>query len=236
MVHPSPASPSPEAPLSARSTVTRRAWCLVALLVGLGVGTISPAAAAPAARRTGTPTSVSVGLPNAATAKPGERKALVIEGDDHLFMVAAPNGWVLDDTSGMGSRIRCVFYPKGQKWANAPTVMYVNPLHGYTAKTRTVSALISEDVRGFMKRAPQGRVTDAGRVATAATGKEAILRYFSEDGGPPREAVAYVPEKDLVMLIVLSSHTSAGFQKALPAYKDLLSTYAWVGTNKEFGR
>ena len=97
----------------------------------------------------------------------GERKALVIEGDDHLFMVSAPPGWVLDDTSGMGSRIRCVFYPKGQKWATAPTVMYVNPLHGYTAKIRTVSALINDDVAQFMKRSPKGRVTDAGRVASA---------------------------------------------------------------------
>src|SRR5262249_36024986 len=52
------------------------------------------------------------------------RKALIIEGDDHLFMVAAPRGWVLDDTAGMGSRIRCVFYPKGQAWSTAHTVMY----------------------------------------------------------------------------------------------------------------
>ena len=56
------------------------------------------------------------------------RKAIVIEGDNHLFMISAPDGWVLDDTSGMGSRIRCVFYRKGEKWASASTVMYVNPL------------------------------------------------------------------------------------------------------------
>ena len=167
---------------------------------------------------------------------PSVRNAVVIEGDDHLFMVAAPEGWVLDDTSGMGSRIRCVFYPKGQQWASAPTVMYVNPLHGYTAKTRTVSALIAEDVRQFMKRAPKGRVVDAGRQPTGRAGKEAIVRYFSEDGGPPHEAVAYVPEKDLVMLVVLSSRTPGGFQAALPAYKSLLSSYVWVGTNREFGR
>jgi hypothetical protein len=128
-----------------------------------------------------------------------------------------------------------VFYPKGEKWATAHTVMYVNPLHGFTAKVRTVSALIAEDVRQFMKRAPKGRVTDAGKIPTGG-GKQAIVRYFSEDGGPPHEAVAYIPEKDLVMLVVLSSRTAPEFQKALPVYRDLISTYAWVGTNKEFGR
>ena len=160
----------------------------------------------------------------------------VIEGDDHLFMVSAPLGWVVDDTSGMGSRIRCVLYPRGQKWASAPTVMYVNPLHGFAAKERKFSMLISDDVREFLKRSPKGRVMDAGNLPTAVSGKEAVVRYFSEDGGPPQEAVAYVPEKKLVMLLVLHSRTAQGFQAALPAFRDLVSTYAWVGTNREFGR
>lgn len=180
------------------------------------------------------PSEVRVGP--GSQAAPGTRKALVVEGDNHLFMVSAPAGWVLDDTSGMGSRIRCVFYPKGQKWATAPTVMYVNPLHGFSAKERKVSALIADSQKQFLQRSPKGRVTDAGTLPTSVTGKNAIVRYFSEDGGPPHEAVAYVPEKDLVMLIVLSSRTPAGFQKALPAFRELVSFYAWVGTNKEFGR
>lgn len=218
-----------EVPLRARWFARVRPFVLLACLLGLAA-----AAHAAAPSKPGRASNLSVGLPQ--TSGSGQRKGFVVEGDDHLFMVSAPEGWVIDDTSGMGSRIRCVFYPKGQKWATAPTVMYVNPLHGYTAKIRTVSALINEDVRQFMKRSPKGRVTDAGRLPTGGVGKQAIIRYFSEDGGPPHEAVAYVPEKDLVMLVVLSSRTAAGFQKALPAYKDLLSTYVWVGTHKEFGR
>jgi hypothetical protein len=164
------------------------------------------------------------------------RKALIIEGDDHLFMVAAPNGWVLDDTAGMGSRIRCVFYPKGQKWKNAQTVMYVNPLHGYGVKMRTLSALIEEDEKSFRRRSPKGTVTDAGTLPTATRGKLARVRYFSNEGRAPREAVAYVPEKELVMLVVLTSQTANGFQAALDAYRALVSSYAYVGSNREFGR
>ena len=244
MVQPShapfvPASPTPEAPLRKFSLVGCRPWLAAGLLLALAVAAHAApsarAAAKPATKSAANPPanapqSVSVGLPTQ-----GDRKALVIEGDDHLFMVAAPQGWVLDDTSGMGSRIRCVFYPKGQKWANAPTVMYVNPLHGYTARIRTVSALINDDVSKFMKRAPKGRVIDAGKITTASK-KQGIVRHFSDDGGPPQEAVAYIPEKDLVMLVVLSSRTPQGFRAALPAYEQLISTYAWVGTNKEYGR
>jgi len=174
----------------------------------------------------------------AAPAAPSDtttRKALVIEGDNHLFMISAPEGWVLDDTSGMGSRIRCVFYPKGQKWNTAPTVMYVNPLHGYGAKARTVSSLMAEDEKSFHKNAPRGKVTDGGTIQT--TGKKtAVVRYFSYDGGPAHEAVAYVPEAELVMLLVLSSKTPEGFQGALAAYRELVQSYAWVASNSELGR
>jgi len=170
-----------------------------------------------------------------APADTATRKALVIEGDNHLFMVSAPAGWVLDDTSGMGSRIRCVFYPKGEKWNTAPTVMYVNPLHGYGAKARTVSALMAEDEKSFKMNAPKGKVSDGGTIQT--TGKKtAVVRYFSNDGGPAHEAVAYVPEAELVMLLVLSSKTPQGFQGALPAYREMVQSYAWVASNTELGR
>ena len=170
-----------------------------------------------------------------AAADTAARHALVIEGDDHLFMVAAPPGWVLDDTAGMGSRIRCVFYPKGQKWATAPTVMYVNPLHGFGAKTRSVTTLMAEDAQAFRKRAPHGTVTDAGTLVISEKNNFARVRYFSQDGGPPHEAVAYVPDKDLVMLLVLSSQTTQGFQQALGAYQQLVQSYAYVGANRGLG-
>src|SRR5262249_59290139 len=108
------------------------------------------------------------------------RKTEIIEGDDHMFMVAAPRGWVLDDTSGMGSRIRCVLYPKGQTWSTAATVMYVNPLHGYAVKERTVSALIAQDEKDFHKRSTKGRVIDAGTLTTAGN-KTTRIRDLSCD-------------------------------------------------------
>ena len=163
------------------------------------------------------------------------RTARIIEGDDHLFMVSAPKGWVLDDTAGMGSRIRCVFYPQGEKWVSAATVMYVNPLHGYGAKTRTMTNLIAEDEKAFKKRSPRGRISEGGTLPTSDK-RVARVRYFSASGGAPHEAVAYVPESDLVMLVVLSSRSPEGFQKALGAYRELVQSYAWVGANAQLGR
>jgi hypothetical protein len=197
---------------------------------------VALAATPSAARSAETPASkATAAAPAAAAHDTTTRRAVVIEGDNHLFMISAPDGWVLDDTSGMGSRIRCVFYRKGEQWATAATVMYVNPLHGYGAKARTVSALIAEDEKSFRQRSPRGKVTEGGTIQT--TGKKtAVVRYFSNDGGPAHEAVAYVPEAELVMLLVLSSKTSGGFQGALPAYREMVQSYAWVASNAEMGR
>jgi hypothetical protein len=216
--------PAPENNLSPRRTLRVLPLSLAFVLLSV---------TAASATTTGAP--VRPAAPAKAAGDTATRQALVIEGDDHLFMIAAPPGWVLDDTAGMGSRIRCVFYPKGQKWATASTVMYVNPLHGFGAKRRTVTTLMAEDEQAFRKRAPRGVITDAGTLVTSEKDKAARVRYFSEDGGPPHEAVAYVPDKDLVMLLVLSSHTPQGFQQALGAYRKLVESYAYVGSNRGLG-
>ena len=159
----------------------------------------------------------------------------IMYGDNHAFGIIPPEGWAVDDSSGINSKIRVVLYPIGQKWDSAPTVMYVNPLHGYGAKARTVSALIAEDEKSFRQRTPRGKVTEGGTIQT--TGKKtAVVRYFSSDGGPAHEAVAYVPEAEMVMLLVLSSKTPEGFQGALAAYREMVQSYAWVASNAEMGR
>jgi hypothetical protein len=205
-------------------------------VAAVALAAVALAATPPAARSAGTPASnATAAAPAAAAHDTATRRAVVIEGDNHLFMISAPEGWVLDDTSGMGSRIRCVLYRKGEQWATAATVMYVNPLHGYGAKARTVSALIAEDEKSFRQKSPRGKVTEGGTIQT--TGKKtAVVRYFSNDGGPAHEAVAYVPEAELVMLLVLSSKTPGGFQGALPAYREMVQSYAWVASNAEMGR
>jgi hypothetical protein len=198
--------------------------------------TLVAACAATSARTAPAASATATTKPAApATTDTTTRKAIVIEGDNHLFMVSAPDGWVLDDTAGMGSRIRCVFYRKGEKWATASTVMYVNPLHGFGAKLRSVSSLMAEDEKAFKQNTPKGKVTEGGTIQTMGK-KTAVVRYFSTDGGPAHEAVAYVPESDLVMLLVLSSKTPAGFHGALAAYKEMVTSYAWVASNAELGR
>ncbi len=154
----------------------------------------------------------------------------MLYGDDHCFGLIAPDGWVLDDSSGLGSRIRVVLYPKGQKWSTAQTVMYVNPIHQDPKARRTLAQVIEQDVAAFGRQAPHGKVSAGPQVRTDA-GKTAEVRYFATNGGAPEEAVAYVPEDDLVMLLVLSSREPGGLQRTLPAFRDMVASYRFVAGN-----
>lgn len=181
-------------------------------------------AATPARRAAPSPApanTVPVNTPGALT---------VLYGDDHVFAIVVPNGWVVDDTSGLGSRIRTVIYPKGQTWIAAKTVMYVNPLHQDLKARKTLRQMIDRDVAAFRKATPGGRVTTAPSLKTSQ-GKTAEVRYFAPGPGEPGEAVAYLEEPGLVMLLVLSSTEPGGFRRALPAFRQLVQGYQFVGAN-----
>ena len=157
------------------------------------------------------------------------KETTLLYGDDHVFAICAPSGWVIDDSSGMGSKIRVVLYPKGQKWATAKTVMYVNPLHQDAKRPKTLRDMIAHDMTAFRKSNPQG-VALSGPMMPTATEKKAEVRFFAHDGGKPHEAVAYVAEDELVMLLVLSSRSAEDFSLALPAFQLLVKSYNFVGS------
>jgi hypothetical protein len=144
--------------------------------------------------------------------------------------VVVPGGWVADDSSGMGARIRVVFYPRGETWKTASTVMYVNPFHQDAGAVKPVEQMIARDLDDFHKHSPTGKVITAEPIKTR-NGQTGQVRYFAPDGNRPLEAVAYMEEKTLVNLIVLSAREPEAFKRALPAFHDLVFQYRFVAAN-----
>src|SRR5438874_11433428 len=48
----------------------------------------------------------------------------IVYGPKAAFNIAAPEGWVLDSTSGVDQGLPCALYPKDQSWSDARTIMY----------------------------------------------------------------------------------------------------------------
>jgi hypothetical protein len=152
----------------------------------------------------------------------------IVYGEDHAFVVDAPEGWVLDNKSGVGQGLYAVFYPKGESWENATAVMYVN-----TAKREesdTVATLIEYDTAQFKRGNPDVSVEKAARITTSDD-KEAEVRYFTGDQWGNSEAVAYIEEETIFVLIVLTSRTKEAFESAKPAFGDLVKSYSFWTTD-----
>jgi hypothetical protein len=141
-----------------------------------------------------------------------------------------PRGWVADDSSGLGSRIRVVLYPRGQHWKDAPVVMYENALHQDSRAARSLDDMIAADVQGFQKHAAAGKVSRDAAVQTRK-GQHAELRLFAPDGGAPTEAVAYIEQKGFVEMLVLQAQRPEGLRENLPAFRAMVASFEIVGTD-----
>jgi hypothetical protein len=51
-----------------------------------------------------------------------------LHGEDHVYTLQAPKGWILDNQSGTGQGLHAVFYKVGGSWGKSPVVMYTNVL------------------------------------------------------------------------------------------------------------
>src|SRR5438046_3166731 len=69
----------------------------------------------------------------------------IVYGPKAAFNISAPQGWVLDNESGVNQGQPCVLYPKGETWADARTVMYAK-----------IASTEFEDVNAFVAKAIEG--------------------------------------------------------------------------------
>ena len=48
----------------------------------------------------------------------------IIYGEDIAYTLVPPDGWVLDNKSGVSQGIHAVFYPEGKGWEASEVVLY----------------------------------------------------------------------------------------------------------------
>lgn len=153
----------------------------------------------------------------------------IIYGKNHVYTLTAPKGWVLDNKSGVSQGLYAVFYPQNSSWKDGVSVMYANVWEKQNTN-QTVKDAIANDIAEFKKNSPDLKVEDA-KAIELGKGKTATVRYFSNDTNSNSEAVAYIEEEKVVVLIILTSRTKKDFESSLPAFQELVGSYLFL-TNK----
>ena len=151
----------------------------------------------------------------------------IIYGKNHAYTLTAPKGWVLDNKSGVNQGLHAVFYPQGSSWGDGVAVMYANVWQKENEK-QTVQDIIDGDIQKFKENVPYLKVENAEAVKLEKD-KTAIIKYFtSEAKGQNYEAIAYINEEKLAVLIVLTSRTKKDFESSLPAFRELVGSYLFL--------
>ncbi len=153
----------------------------------------------------------------------------IVYGDQHAFLISAPPGWILDNESGADQGIHAVFYPNGSSWDQAPAVMYATTVRKREG-IATVQEFINSDFAKFKKRNPKIVMTES-RALKTEDGKTAQVRLFQGDRWGNQEAVAYIEEPAVVVVLVLSARNQEAFQKSLPAFEKLVASYRFYTTD-----
>ena len=148
----------------------------------------------------------------------------IVYGPKAAFNISAPQGWVLDNESGVAQGQPCVLYPKGESWADARTVMYAK-----------IASTEFEDVNAFVAKAIKEMASKHGKPKEKiASGKTKDGRdYFINEYPATKtysqwERVGYVQLPHAVAYIVLSSRDQASYRKDSGALEEVLKTLVYL--------
>jgi hypothetical protein len=146
-------------------------------------------------------------------------------GEDHAFYFTAPDGWVLDNQSGVSHGLHMLFYPVGYTWANSPVFAYGVSV-SKTAEIRTVQNQVEATIKEFHTRyeSPNSRSKRQAPMLLP-NGVKIEIYFFEGDKWGNYEAAGYVEEKETINFLVYSSRTRLYFDSYLGDFKKLLISY-----------
>ena len=155
----------------------------------------------------------------------------IVYGPKGAFNIGAPEGWVLDNESGVEQGLPCVLYPKGESWADARTVMYAK-----IAGTDYEDAEKFAEVAIKQMESKHGKPKEKIDKGTTGNGQPFFINeYPATKTYSQWERVAYVQLPKAVAYIVLSSRDEASYRKDAHALREVLKTFNYLEPKADTG-
>ena len=155
----------------------------------------------------------------------------IVYGPKAAFNISAPEGWVLDNESGLEQGLPCVLYPKGESWADARTVMYAKIAGTEFENAEKFAAVAIKQMES--KHGKPKENIDKGKTGNGQS--FFINEYPATKTYSQWERVAYVQLPKAVAYIVLSSRDEASYRKDAPALREVLQTFTYLEPKTEKG-
>jgi len=150
-------------------------------------------------------------------------RTALVHGNQHAFILQAPAGWVPTFATGAPAAFR----RENETWRDGHAVMYASTATIDTGDAKRPEQVIPEDSSRFAEGSPSLRVESLPSVRTI-DGREALIRRFVGHATGNFEIVAYVRERTVTPLIVLSARTTTAYDSALASFYDLVHSYEFI--------
>lgn len=174
-------------------------------------------------------------LPSSPQANADNSSCGMIYGQDHMLLLCAPPGWVLDNKALADKGIYATFYRKELTYEEAEkrsTLMYVNvQLKGKGQETALEA--MKTDAERTKRESPKLVVERAAPIVIAGSkrtkARQVPVQTFLNDYGGGFESVAYVEDEKTITLIVISSVSKEILRNDYPSFVRLVKSYVFVG-------
>lgn len=148
----------------------------------------------------------------------------IVYGPKAAFQISAPEGWILDNKSGLGQGLHCVLYIKGETWAKSPAIMYAKIASSeYPEK----DAFIKFSIEYFKKGDHAFKHKKIGEGKTKEGFTYTINQYVRPNHSH-YEQVAYVQLPDALAYIVYSSFSEKEYHKYVSSLDGVLKTFTYM--------
>ncbi|MFC1884802.1 hypothetical protein ACFL2O_08530 [Thermodesulfobacteriota bacterium] len=148
----------------------------------------------------------------------------IVYGKNHSFVICAPEGWVLDNSSGVEQGLHAVFYPSGSSWKSSKVVMYAN-WADKNERLKDIDDLIRLNLFNFKSSGSRNVKAQLHDMIKTENGKKCQIWQYSGDKWGNYELVGYFEEKRGIAIIVMSTKDIQIFETAKNAFYKLVKSY-----------
>jgi len=156
----------------------------------------------------------------------------VIYGKGYAYAVEAPEGWTLEREYRDGYGYLLVLYPEDAH-AGMPVAFMYARADAKRPDFSDIQEAVNDDTALFEESYPGVFIKSAESQDTLHGLNSAEIRLFYYTY---YEAVAYIEEENAIMLIVLHTGSNGRLEETLPAFRELVGSYYYMGDRLELGR
>lgn len=152
---------------------------------------------------------------------------LILEPNKYSYTFGVPDGWEFNFEQARQFGAKLVFFPKGGSFHNSKSIIYVDEICKLNCSESLKSAMERIVIKAKIHN-PNLKIIDANPVPIKSGGKAKVkVMTGLRDPRQVKEALAFIEQKEVFLLIVLTSKDTTTWEKDYEEFKTVVSGHKY---------